>query len=70
MFLQETYSSEKDETRWTDEFKGQMYFSHGTTFSSDVDMGYFGTKSFKGKHRKSDKNGRLLLLLLDAKIDD
>ena len=31
LFLQETHSSVETEKQWTDEFKGQLHFSHGTT---------------------------------------
>ena len=31
LFLQETHSSIYTEKQWNDEFKGQLYFSHGKT---------------------------------------
>ena len=66
VFLQEAHSSLKGETRWNDEFKRQMFFSHGTTSPCGVALGYFATKSFKVEDMKSDKSDRFLL---DAKID-
>ena len=66
MFLQEAHSSSKNEIRWNDEFQGQMFFSHETTSSCWVGIGYFRTNFFKVEDMKSDKSGRLLL---DAKID-
>ena len=29
LFLQETHSTLNDEVNWTQEFKGQLFFSHG-----------------------------------------
>ena len=29
LFLQEIHSSSKDEIKWKDEFKGELFFSHG-----------------------------------------
>ena len=68
VFLQEMYSSEKDEIKWRDEFKRQIFFSRGTTSSCDIAIGYFGTNIFIVEDIKTDKNG--CLLLLDAKIDN
>ena len=31
LYLQETHSSIDTEKQWNDEFKGQLYFSHGKT---------------------------------------
>lgn len=45
-----------------------MVFSHRTTSSCGIVIGYFRRKSFRVEDIKSDKNGHLLLL--DAKIDD
>ena len=36
LFLQETHSSIDNEKQWNDEFKGQIYFSHGKTNSCGV----------------------------------
>ena len=68
MFLQETHSTIKDEKRWADEFKGKMFFSHGTSNSCGVAIGYFGSKAFVVKSELSDNHGRILLL--NVKIDN
>ena len=36
IFLQEIYSKKDSEKRWSDEFKGQFFFSHGKTNSCGV----------------------------------
>ena len=41
MLLQEKHSSEKDEIRWTDEFKGSMFSSHVITSSCGAAVGFF-----------------------------
>ena len=68
IFLQETHSSSKDEKRWKDEFKGQLFFSHGKTNSCGVAIGFYGTKSFELINKIEDKAGRILVI--EAKIDD
>ena len=40
--LQETHSSENTRDKWKNDFKGELYFSHGTTNS---------TKSIQCQHR-------------------
>ena len=47
LFLQETHSSSKDETKWKDDFKGELFFSYGKTNSCGVVIGYTGKRSFK-----------------------
>lgn len=44
-----------------------MFFSHGTNSSCGVAIRYFGTKAFKAKDIKNDKNDHLLFL--GTKID-
>ena len=36
IFLQETHSNKDSEKTWSDEFKGQFFFSHGKTNSCSV----------------------------------
>ena len=67
MFLQETYSCEKDEKKWNEHLKGTLFFLHGTTNCCGVAIGYSGAKSFIPEERKTEKKGRLLLL--DVTID-
>ena len=42
LFLQETHSSSKEEIKWNDEFKWELFFSHGKTNSCGVPVGYTG----------------------------
>ena len=35
-FLQKTHSVSNDRNAWNDDFKGQVFFSHGTSNSSGV----------------------------------
>ena len=68
VFLQETHSTENDEKQWEDEFKGQLFFSHGKSNSCGVAIGFYGAKKLELLNKCSDKAGRILLL--DVKIDD
>ena len=68
VFLQETHSTKNDEKQWEDEFKGQLFFSHGKSNSSGVAIGFYGAKKLELLDKCSDKAGRILLL--DVKIDD
>ena len=40
LFLQEIHSSSKDEIKWKDKFKGEVFFWHGETNSCGVSIGY------------------------------
>ena len=68
LFLQETHSISNDENACTDDFKGQVFFSHGTPNSRPVLIAYLGSKSFVVKNKRNDDAGRILIL--DASIDD
>ena len=68
LFLQETHSSRKDEIKWKDEFKKELFFSHRKTNSCGVLIGIIEKRSFKLLKKKNDENGRLLIL--EAMIDD
>ena len=46
LFLQETHSNSKIEQKWKEDFKGQVFFSHGETNSYGVLIAYFGTEIF------------------------
>ena len=67
LFLQETHSSSKDEIKWKDEFKGELFLSHGKTNSCGIAIGYTGKSYFKPLEKKNDKNG--LFLVLEAMTD-
>ena len=50
--------------KWNDEFKGRRFFSHGTTNSCVVAIGYLGAQYFLSKDRKTNKNGCIYILML------
>ena len=68
IFLQETHSSVKDEKIWNDEFKGQLFFSHGKTNSCGVAIGLVGTKALKILNIKRDNLRRILVI--EVKTDN
>ena len=68
IFMQETHSCPNDEKKWGDEFGSLLYFSHGTSNSCGVATAYIGSKKFEVLQKKTDNNGRLLIL--EVKIDE
>jgi len=58
----------KDEINWSQEFKGQLFFSQGKSNFCGVLNCYFGSENLKIKNKIVDKDGRILIL--DIKIDD
>ena len=68
IFLQETHSSIKDEKVWSDEFEGQLFFSHDKTNSCGVAIGFVGTKALKILNIRRDNLGRILVI--EVKNDD
>ena len=65
LFLHETHSSSKDEIKWKDEFKGELFFSHGKSNSCGVAVGYTEKEKWwlfnnRGYH----------FLIIEAMIDD
>ena len=46
LFLWKTHSCEKGKKRWNDDFKGTLFFSHGTANFFEVAIRYSGAKSF------------------------
>ena len=67
IFLQETHSSEDTFNEWRDDFKGEVFFSQGTTSSCGVMIGYFGSKKFSVNKICKDNNGRVLII--EAEIE-
>ena len=61
-FLQETHSSVEHEKQWSDNFKGKMFYSHGTTNSCDVAIAFLGLKSLEVVKTKNDDQGRMQTL--------
>ena len=68
LFLQETHSNSKIKQKWKEDFKRQVFFSHGKTNFCGVLTAYFGKESFFGKKQETDTEGRILIL--DASIND
>ena len=67
IFLQETHSSEDTLNEWRDDFKGEVFFSHGTTSSCGVMIRYLGNKKFSVNKICKDNNGRVLII--EAEIE-
>ena len=67
-FLEETHSLTQDEKMWKDDFKAPLFFSHGSTNSCGVSIGFCGVKSLQIFDKKSDENDRILII--DAKVND
>ena len=68
LFLQETHSVSNDENVWADDFKGQVFFSHGTSNFRGVLIAYLGSTSFVVKNKRNVEAG--LILKLHFSIDD
>ena len=68
LFLKETYSSHDTVINWRDNFNGDLFFSHGTTNSCGVLIGYLGSNKIKVNGIKNDNQGRFLIV--DADIDE
>ena len=66
--MQETHSSVKDEKQWSDNFKGKIFYSHGTTNSCGAAIAFLGSKSLEVVETKNDEQGRILIF--DIKICD
>ena len=69
IFLQETHSSSKEEKKWENDFKGQLFLSQGKTNYYGVALGYYGTKKFSVLNISNNVNGRILLLEFDVDGD-
>ena len=46
VFLQETHSAEDTYNEWRDDFKGRIFFSHGTQSSCGIMIGFPGSITF------------------------
>ena len=68
VFLQETHLLTQDEKKWKDDFKDPLFFSHGSTNSCGVAIGFCGLKSLHIIDKKFDENGQFLII--DAKVND
>ena len=68
LFLQETHSSHDTVINWRDDFKVELFFSHGTTNSCGVMIGYLGSNKIKVNKIKNDNQDRIIIV--DADIDE
>ena len=68
VFLPETHSSADTYNEWRDDFKGRIFFLHGTQGSCGVMIGFLGSITFLPKSICKDRNGRILII--EAEIDD
>ena len=68
IFLQETHSSKDTFNNWRNDFKGEVFFSHGSTSSCGAMIGYLGSKKFQ--INKINKEDHSRILIVDANIDD
>ena len=68
IFLQETHSTEDAHNKWQDNFQGQIFFSHRTTNSCGVMIGFIKNKKIKYSKIRMDNNSRIIVL--EAEIDE
>ena len=66
--MQETHSSVMVEEQWSDNFRGKIFYSHGTTNACGVAVDFHDSKSLEVVETKNDDQGRILIL--DVKICD
>ena len=59
LFLQETHSVSDNKNAWNDDFKGQAFFSHGTSNSWGVVITYLGSRCFVVKSKSNNHAGRI-----------
>ena len=62
IFLQETYSSKEIENNWRRQWKGPMFFAHGSNHSCGVLVLIKDGLEFDMKSKLADDNGRYILL--------
>ena len=62
IFLQETYSSKEIENNWRCQWKGPMFFAHGSNHSCGVLVLIKDGLEFDMKSTLADDNGRYILL--------
>ena len=67
-FLQETYSTKEIENQWRKQWRGELFFSHGTSRSKGVLVLVQENLDFKVKSTYTDDSGRFIFL--DTLIQD
>ena len=70
IFLQETHSSEDKSSEWKDNFAGKIFFSHRTTNSCGIMIGYHGNENFNEKKISKDNDDRILIISTEIGGDD
>ena len=61
-FLQETYSTKEIENSWKTQWKGEMFFAHGSEYSRGVLILVKDSLEFEVKSVRQDSQGRFILL--------
>ena len=62
LFLQETHSTESNEASWREEFNASLFFSHGSSNSCGVLIGFLGQSNVNILNQMCDNKGRILIL--------
>ena len=60
--LQETHSTPNDEKNWRKQWRGNLFFSHGTGNSTGILMGFREGLDYSVNKVVKDNNGRILIL--------
>ena len=69
-FLQETHSSLDDENSWKNQWRGNMYFSHGTKLSCGVTTFIGKDVEFSLKENIVHESGRFVILYCSIQRND
>ena len=48
--------------QWSDNFKGKIFYSHGTTISCGVSIAFLGSKFLEVVETRNDDQGRILIV--------
>ena len=62
LVFQETDSTESNEASWRDEFNATLFFSHGSSNSCGVLIGFLGQFDVNVLNQMCDSKGRILVL--------
>ena len=62
LVFQETHSTKSNETSWRDEFNATLFFSHGSSNSCGVLIGFLGQFDVNVLNQMCDSKGRILVL--------
>ena len=59
LFLQEIHSTFNDEIKWKDDFKGEVFYTHGKSDTCGVLICFIGSKRLFIKKKLSGNDGRI-----------